>query len=208
MTEAHRPAPPSPPVSAADSLAETEASRSAKADIPAREDVLTLAETVDHLVDATGDPSVSLRRAMILLDIDQHPNTTQNGIGERLNLEKSVVSRNVDWLWGHGCITRTEGRLDAREHALHASTYTHKHLQLALRPFGQQHEALKNILHRFIGLFHKHMPSLRELKALLAVGFKGEASRSDIINNLYDGPPTTDQRAIRNLIEEGIVDNT
>lgn len=168
-------------------------------------DTLKLAEVVDHLVDAVGDPSISLRRARILIDIDQYPGTTQNAIGERLNLEKSVVSRNVDWLWGHGCILRTEGRSDARESALNTSTYTHKHLQLALRPFGNQHQGLQKTLEIFVGLFHKHMPSLRELKALLTVGVIGEASRGEIIDNLYNGPATTDQRAIKTLIEEGIV---
>ncbi len=172
---------------------------------PSKGDVIRLGEVIDHLVDALNDPSVTVRRALILLDIDEHPNTTQNGIGERLNLEKSVVSRNVDWLWGHGCVTRAESRSDGRESALNTSTYTHKHLQLALRPFGNQHKALKNTLEVFIALFRKHMPSLRELKALLTVGAKGQASRSDILNNLYDGPSTTDQRAIRTLIEEGIV---
>lgn len=168
-------------------------------------DIIRLGEVIDHIVDSVGDPSITLRRALILLDIDEHAGTTQNAVGERLNLEKSVVSRNVDWLWGHGCVIRSESRHDARESALNTSTYTHKHLQLALRPFGNQHLALKKTLEVFIALFHKHMPSLRELKALLTVSAKGEASRSDILNNLYDGPATTDQRAIRTLIEEGLV---
>lgn len=173
---------------------------------PSKANVIVLGEVVDHLVDSMGDPSVSLRRAMILLDIDQHVGTTQNAIGERLNLEKSVVSRNVDWLWGRGCVIRATGKQDARETQLQTSPFTHKHLQLALRPFGNQHEVLQKSLVMFIGLFQKHMPSLRELKALLTVGAKGRASRSDVINNLYNGPATTDHRAFRTLIEEGIVD--
>ncbi len=172
---------------------------------PSKADVIRLAGVVDHLVDSMGDPGVTLRRALILLDIDQNPNTTQNAVGERLNLEKSVISRNVDWLWGHGCVIRQAGRLDARETELETSPFTHKHLQLALAPFGNHHQVLKNSLEVFISLFRKHMPSLRELKALLTVGAKGQASRADVINNLYDGPPTTDQRAVRTLIEEGIV---
>jgi len=173
---------------------------------PAKADIIRLSEVIDHIVDSVGDPSITLRRALILLDIDEHAGTTQNAIGERLNLEKSVVSRNVDWLWGHGCVIRSDGQRDGRESALNTSTYTHKHLQLALRPFGNQHTGLKKTLETFIGLFHKHMPSLRELKALLTVSARGEATRSDILNNLYDGPATTDQRAIRTLIEEGLVE--
>lgn len=172
---------------------------------PAKGDMIRLAEVVDHIVDSVGDPGVTLRRALILLDIDQNPGTTQNAVGERLNLEKSVVSRNVDWLWGHGCVIRNSGRQDARETELQTSQFTHKHLLLALRPFGNHHEVLKKSLEVFIGLFHKHMPSLRELKALLTVGAKGQATRSDVLNNLYDGPPTTDQRALRTLLEEGII---
>jgi DNA-binding MarR family transcriptional regulator len=170
-------------------------------------DILEMGQTVDHIVDAVGDPSITLRRAMILLDIDQHPNTTQNAIGERLNLEKSVVSRNVDWLWGHGCVIRAGQPQDGRETALQTSTFTNKHLQLALRSFGNQHENLKKSLEVFISLFHKHMPSLRELKALMMVGAIGEATRGQVIDNLYNGPATTDQRAIRTLIEEGIVES-
>ncbi len=174
---------------------------------PSKTEILRLAQTIDHIVDSVGDPSISLRRALILLDIDQHPGTTQMGIGDRLRLEKSVVSRNVDWLWGHGCVIRAEGRDDGREMALNTSTFTHKHLQLALRPFGNQHLSLKKTLEVFIGLFQKHMPSLRELKALLTVSAKGQATRSDVLNNLYDGPATTDQRALRTLVAEGLVES-
>lgn len=174
---------------------------------PSKADVIRLAEVIDHLVDAVGDPSASVRRVLILLDIDQFPGTTQNAVGERLNLEKSVISRNVDWLWGHGCVIRGAGRQDGRESQLNTSPYSQKHLQLALRSFGNHHEVLKKSLDVFIRLFHKHMPSLRELKALLTVGVKGQATRGDIISNLYDGPATTDQRAIRTLIDENILKN-
>ncbi|HEY8962832.1 MAG TPA: MarR family winged helix-turn-helix transcriptional regulator [Alphaproteobacteria bacterium] len=171
---------------------------------PSKADVIQLAKVVDHLVDAVGDPSATLRRAMILLDIDLNPGTTLNAVGERLQLEKSVSSRNVDWLWNQGCVLRKAGREDARELELETSPYAHKHLQLALRPFGNHHEVLIKNLNTFIDLFQKHMPTLRELKALLTVGVLGQASRTQVINNLYDGPPTTDQRAVRHLIEEGV----
>ncbi len=174
---------------------------------PSKADIIRLAGVVDHIVDSVRDPSISLRRAMILLDIDEHPKTTQNAIGERLGLEKSVVSRNVEWLCEHGCVIHNIGKTDARESELQTSVFTHKHLQLALRSFGNHHLALKKNLDLFIQLFQEHMPSLRDLKALLTVGAKGQATRADIVNNLYDGPATTDQRAIRTLIEEGIVKN-
>jgi len=175
---------------------------------PSKADIIQLASVVDHLVDAVGDPSATLRRAMILLDIDSHPGTTQNALGERLGLEKSVTSRNVDWLWGQGCVLRRASREDARETELETSPYAHKHLQLALRPFGNHHALLIKSLIGFIDLFHKHMPTLRELKALLTVSAKGQAHKAEVINNLYDGPPTTDQRAVRNLIEEGVIRHT
>jgi DNA-binding MarR family transcriptional regulator len=172
---------------------------------PTKTDIIKLATTVDNLVDALYDPSVSLRRAMILLDIDEHPKTTQNAICARLKLEKSVVSRNIDWLCERGCVLRQTAITDARESELQTSLYTHKHLQLALKSFGNNHFALKKTLDVFINAFSDHMPSLRDLKALLTVGAKGEATRADIVNNLYDGPQTTDQRAIRTLIDEGLV---
>jgi len=172
---------------------------------PTKADTILLAEVVDHLVDAVGDPSATLRRASILLDIDLNPGTTLNALGERLQLEKSVSSRNVDWLWNQGCVLRKPGREDAREVELETSPYAHKHLQLALRPFGNHHAVLIKSLNMFIQLFQKHMPTLRELKALLTVSAVGKASKAQVINHLYDGPATTDQRAVRHLIEEGVI---
>jgi len=172
---------------------------------PSKADVIVLAEIVDHLVDAVGDPSATVRRAIMILDIDLNPGTTLNALGERLQLEKSVTSRNVDWLWNQGCVLRKPGRNDAREVELETSPYAHKHLQLALRPFGNHHQALIKSLEMFIQLFQKHMPTLRELKAMLTVGAMGKATKAQVINHLYDGPPTTDQRAVRHLIEEGVL---
>lgn len=172
---------------------------------PTKADIIALATVIDHLVDALRDPSASLRRATILLDIDAHAGTSLGGVAERLGLEKSVVSRNVDALWDAGAVLRGQGRQDGREIRLETSPFAHKHIQLAVRPFGNHHLVLIKSLILFIELFERHMPSLREIKALLTVGAKGRASRSDIINNLYDGPPTTDQRAVRHLIDEGIL---
>ncbi|HBR69141.1 MAG TPA: MarR family transcriptional regulator, partial [Rhodospirillaceae bacterium] len=45
---------------------------------------------IDHLVEAlAGDPSSPLRRAIILIDIDQHSGSTQTGVMERLSIHKS-----------------------------------------------------------------------------------------------------------------------
>lgn len=173
-----------------------------------KSDVIQLGEVIDHLVDAVGDPSATLRRAMILIDVDRHPGTTLGALGDRLKLEKSVTSRNVDWLWDQGCVLRKAGRQDAREVELETSPYAHKHLQLALRPFGNHHDVLIKTLYQFIDLFQKHMPTLRELKALVTVGAMGQASKAQVINHLYDGPATTDQRAVRHLIEEGVFKTT
>ena len=57
---------------------------------------------LDHLVDALGgDPSCTLRRAAILTDIDEHPETTQAEIMERMNINKSAMNRDMDWLRSH-----------------------------------------------------------------------------------------------------------
>ncbi len=170
-----------------------------------RQILIRLAETVDHLVDAVGDPAVSLRRAGILIDIDANPHTTQGAVGDRLNLEKSVVSRNIDWLVDRGCVLRSTNMNDSREVRLQTSVYAHKHMQLALRAFSGRHDVLQSALNHYINLFKSHMPSLRDMKAMVTVIVKGQATRADIVNNLYDGPPTTDQRTLKTLIDEGII---
>lgn len=174
---------------------------------PKRTDIIKLATVIDHLVDAMGDPSVTLRRTLILLDIDANAGTTQNSVCDRLALEKSVISRNIDWLFSHGCVIRSTNQYDNREVMLQTSPFTMRHLQLALRYFEGNHADLKKSLNELGKMFYKHIPSLREIKAMLSVAALGEASRSDIVNNLYNGPATTDQRVIKTLIEEGVITN-
>ena len=90
-----------------------------------------VAEIIDYLVMALGsDPGCTLRRALILVDIDEHPGTTQSAILERLKphasgLHKSAINRDTDWLYDYGCILRQSSPYDAREVTL--STRSEEH---------------------------------------------------------------------------------
>lgn len=164
------------------------------------------ATIIDHLVDAVGEPSVSLSRVQTLVDIDHHPDTTQAEIIGRLELDKSSAARNVDWLVNYGCVTKHFSPMDAREVRLKVTPYSKKHLDLALGYFNNSHEYLQNFLLAFIKGFTNHKPTLRDAKVLLTVGQDGAATKNEVLRNLYNGPASTDNRAIQALIEEGLIE--
>ncbi len=164
------------------------------------------ARIIDHLVDAVGEPSVSLGRIQTLIDIDHHPDTTQAEIIARLDLDKSSAARNVDWLVNYGCVTKHFSPNDARENHLRITAYSKKHVDQALYYFNNSHEYLQNFIQAFIKGFTQHKPTLRDAKVLLTVGQDGSASRNDVLRNLYNGPASTDNRAIQALIEEGLIE--
>ena len=75
----------------------------------AKAEAITL--IIDHIVAALGgEPSCTLRRANILIDIDEHPGTTQSEIMERHDLNKSALNRDIEWLYDYGCILRTPNK--------------------------------------------------------------------------------------------------
>lgn len=161
---------------------------------------------IDHLVDCVGEPSISLARVLVLVDIAAHMDTTQVEIGNRLDIDKSSIVRSVDWLVNYGCITKHISTEDARENNLRISAYSEKQLSFALSYVNNSHEYLQNFLQSFIKSFDAHKPSLRDAKVLLTVGTHETASKSDILDNLYNGPASTDNRAICALIEEGLIE--
>ena len=161
---------------------------------------------IDHLVDALGDASSPMRRALILADIDQYPETTQTEISTRLNIAKSAVSRHVDWLADHGCIQKTYGFHDAREIRLIIHPYSRKHLHYALALVNFSYEHLKNILRTFILAFDNHKPSLREGKIMVTLSGSGDLSKKELMQSLYNGPAASDNRALDNLHDEGMID--
>jgi DNA-binding MarR family transcriptional regulator len=162
---------------------------------------------IDHLVAALGgDPSSPVRRASILADIDQYPGTSQSSVMDRLGLNKSALTRDIEWLYDHGCITRATSAQDAREIQLRTCGYAKRNLDLALVYFEKSHESLKNFLNSFISLFGDYKPTLRDAKIIAVVGDLNDASRQRIFEGLYHGPSTTENRALNNLIELGFVE--
>lgn len=167
---------------------------------------MKVGHVIDHLVDALGgEPACTLRRAVILADIDENPGTTQAGIIQRLKADKSALNRDIEWLYDYGCILRQPGR-DGREVSLTICGYSKKNIDLALSYFNNSHKSLKNFLIRYINFFGHHKPTLRDAKIIAAVGDKDPSNRQQVFQTLYNGPQTTDNRAINNLIELGILE--
>ena len=163
---------------------------------------------LDHLVDALGgDPSCTLRRALILADIDEHRGTTQTEIMARLNVNKSALNRDIEWLYDYGCILRQTDQNDARVLRLSICGYAKKNLAFALSYFDGQHERLGAFLNSFISMFGDRKPTLRDAKIVSILGHKKGVTKQEIFDNLYNGPAATDNRAVNNLINFGLVQN-
>lgn len=161
---------------------------------------------VDHLVEAlANDASSSLRRAMILADIDQYPGTTQTGIMERLGLHKSAVNREVEWLFNYGCVMMQECSDDGRSKKLQICGYSKTNLDKALGYFDDQHENLKAFLKGFSRFLKQEKPTLREAKIVSTIYEKKGAEKSEVIKDLYEGSPSTKNRVVNKLIEDGIL---
>ncbi len=161
---------------------------------------------LDHLVDALGgEPACKLMRAMILVDIDEQNKTTQSDIMERLDINKSALNRDIEWLYDYGCITRTPSPEDSRALELRTCGYAKKNIGLALAYFDYDHKNLKNFLKSLINLFGSHKPTLRDAKIVAVIGENKSVTRQQIFESLYNGPTSTDNRAVNNLINFGLV---
>ena len=97
--------------------------------------------------------SCPIRRAIILTDIHTHPNTSQAAIRERIDLDigKSALNRDIDWMFNYGVIRRQESTKDARKVTLTVSAYSTEHIQNALNLFKNSEKSLQNFLK---GLIH------------------------------------------------------
>lgn len=161
---------------------------------------------IDHLVDALGgEPACKLMRALILVDIDENPGTTQADILDRLGVNKSALNRDIEWLYDYGCITRTPSGDDGRTISLHTCGYSKRNVGLALSYFDHSHKNLKNFIIGLINLFGQHKPTLRDAKIVSVIGKSGSVTRQQIFESLYSGPVSTDNRAVNNLINFGLV---
>lgn len=163
---------------------------------------------IDHLVEALGnDPSSSLRRAMILTDIDQNPGTTQADIMERLKLDKSTVKREIDWLFDYGCIRMQDCDSDGRSKKIEICGYSKTGLKAALGYFDGRHGNMKAFIDGFAKILKQEKPTLRDAKIICVLTEKKVASKQDVLESLYNGAPSTDHRAFNKLMEEGLIGN-
>lgn len=161
---------------------------------------------VDHLVEALGsDSSSSLRRAMVLTDIDQYPGTTQTGIMERLRINKSALNREIEWLFNYGCIRRDECEEDGRAVTLETCGYSKKALEGALDYFDGDHENLKGLLKDFTKLIKMDKPTLRDARIIAALFERKRAEKHEILGMIPGGSPSTYNRAYNKLVETGII---
>lgn len=161
---------------------------------------------IDHLVEALGnDPSSSLRRAMILTDIDQYPGTTQTAIMERLGVHKSAVNREIEWLFDYGCIVRQECPEDARSIKLETCGYSKKALGSALDYFNGDHENFKVFLKGFTKFLKQEKPNLRDARIVATLYERNGAEKSSVSSILYGGSSSTNNRAINKLLNTGVI---
>ena len=161
---------------------------------------------IDHLVEALGnEPSSSLRRALILNDIDQYPGTTQTGIMERLGIHKSALNREIEWLFNYGCIMRMDSKDDGRAIGLETCGYSKKALESALGYFDSGHGDLKIFIERFVKFLKQEKPSLRDAKIVASLYEMKDASKQAVIDKLYRGSASTDNRAFNQLVEDGVI---
>lgn len=161
---------------------------------------------IDHLVEALGnEPSSSLRRAMILCDIDQYPGTSQVGIMERLNLHKSALNREIDWLFNYGCVMMKDSAKDARIKEHYVCGYSKKGLDAALDYFQGQHENMQFFLNKMVKFLRQEKPTLRDARIVSTIYENRGAAKSKILAQVPNDISSTDHRAFKNLVSAGVV---
>ena len=163
---------------------------------------------IDHLVEALGnDPSSSLKRALILNYIDENPGITQTEIMHHIGSGKSAMNREIEWLFNYGCITRQNTAKDGRAIKLETCGYSKRALESALDYFPQKHKGLQSFVERYIKVLKQDRPTLRDARIVSTLYDKGETSKSKVMEELYNGPATTDNRAYKKLIEDGVIED-
>lgn len=161
---------------------------------------------IDHLVEALGNQSSSsLRRALILTDIDQYPGTTQTGIMERLGIHKSALNREIEWLFDYGCIVRQNCDEDARAVKLETCGYSKKALESALDYFDGEHKSLHVFLKGFVKLLKQEKPTLRDARIVATLYDRNGSEKSSVSSILYGGSSSTNNRAINKLLDTGVI---
>ncbi len=161
---------------------------------------------IDHLVEAlAGDPSSNLRRAIILTMIDDKPGITQTEIMNELKTTKSAMNREIEWLFNYGCITRHADQKDGRAICLEICGYSKRALDSALDYFPNGHESLIYFLEQYIKIVKQDRPTLRDARIIATLHDQGTTNKAKVMGSLYNGPTTTDNRAIKQLIDNGVI---
>jgi DNA-binding MarR family transcriptional regulator len=163
-------------------------------------------KVIDHMVEALGnDPSSSIRRALILTDIDQYPGSTQTAIMERLRIHKSALNREIEWMFNYGCVMINENKFDGRSKTIHICGYSKKSLDAALDYCGGDHEKLKFFLQNTSKTLKQERPTLRDAKIIASLFEKNVAEKQELLSSLYGGSLSTDNRALNKLLESGVI---
>lgn len=173
--------------------------------MPDQRRMQALGQIVDHLVDAMGEPSCPVRRAQVLTYLWANPGSSLNDVMEKLDIDKSTAFRDIDWLIDHGCLVKKPSPTDAREVSLQVFGHALTHLEAALRIAGSAPN-LSIILSRLMSMSPDRKQTLREAKILVTLTIYGEIDKSNLGKALYNGPVSTDQRALQNLIDEGWIE--
>ena len=162
--------------------------------------------TIDYLVDAMAyHSSCPIRRAAILVDIHENPQTTQAAIMERLDISKSALNRDIDWMFNYGMIRREESDQDARKVKLTISAYSAEHVEKTLELFKNNHKSLQIFLKKLIKVLKDDKATLREAKIIAKIYEAGTITKQEVLESLYSGSPATESRAFAKLMEEGLI---
>lgn len=162
---------------------------------------------IDYMVESlAGDPSSSIRRAIILTIIDETPGITQTKVMKKIALKsKTTMNREIEWLFNYGCVQRQPSRKDGRAIKLETCGYSRKALESALDYFPKRHKGLQNFLNQYIKVLEQDRPTLRDARIIATLFDKGKASKPEIMDSLYNGPATTDNRAYKKLIDDKVI---
>lgn len=161
---------------------------------------------IDHLVESLyGEPGSPLRRALILIDIAQTPGITQSELLEHHDITKSAMNREIDWLFNHGCIVRSNKVNDARAIGMEVHGYSLDALNAALDYAQGELKNLKIFIELLIKKLRLEKPTLRDAKIALALNERGEAEKSQVLDMLYGGAASTDNRAYNKLVDVGVI---
>ena len=163
---------------------------------------------LDHLIEAlANDPSSPLRRAMILAKIAEKPGITQAELLNKFQIGKSAMNREIDWLFNYGCVMRQNNSNDGRSLPLEICGYSKQALDSALEYCDESYENLQNFIRQLIKVLKLEKPALRDARIIALLHERGGAKKQEILSGIHNSPASTTNRALKKMIEEGVVDS-